>query len=249
MARHHGPMIALLLALPAAPAAAQTLYGAQTIVSGTVPATRGAGLAACLADVLVKVSGNPALRGDPRVAALGAQAGAMATDFAYIDRMSDEPHHDEQGSRDRPFTLVAHFAPARIAAALRALGEHPWQGPRPDLAMHITIHDRADTYPLTADADAGERQREALLAAADRYALHIVLPVAVPPTATPAALPTLVGTLRWSDADFGWVGAWHLRWQGRESAWGVRGVSFDAAYRNAVRGALGVLSGHGAGGG
>jgi hypothetical protein len=40
------------------------------------------------------------------------------------------------------------------------------------------------------------------------------------------------------------VGAWHLTWRGRDHAWGISGVSFDAAFRDAMQGALAVLSGH-----
>jgi hypothetical protein len=59
------------------------------------------------------------------------------------------------------------------------------------------------------------------------------------------ALP-LIGTLDWSDADRGWIGHWTLTDdQGRGHRWEVRGVNFDQAFRNAVRGAAQILSGNG----
>ncbi|MCW3474988.1 DUF2066 domain-containing protein [Limobrevibacterium gyesilva] len=234
------------LAATAQAAGWQDLYQSSAIVTGTVATTRADGLAQCLRDVLVKVSGNPALLDDPRVDALGGTAAELVEDFAYLDRQSDMPRHDEQGSRDRPFTLIAHFAPTKIDAALAALGEQPWRADRPPLLVRITVRDRNATFPMTADADADERQRQALLASAERYGMRVVLlpkdRLAVG-AAPPGSVP-LDGTLTWSDAAFGWVGEWRLAWQGRDIAWGITGVSFDEAFRNAVRGAMGVLSGH-----
>jgi len=53
----------------------------------------------------------------------------------------------------------------------------------------------------------------------------------------------LVGDLRWSDAALGWVATWSLEASGRRYRWSVRGVNYDEAFRNAVRGAARVLSG------
>jgi uncharacterized protein len=55
----------------------------------------------------------------------------------------------------------------------------------------------------------------------------------------------LVGELRWSDAALGWVARWTLAARGRHYQWSVRGVNYDEAFRNAVRGAARILSGNG----
>src|SRR5476649_2505976 len=97
-ARWIAPVV-LLLALDGAARAATDvgdLYEAQTIVTGEREETRIPGFAECLAHVLVKVSGDPLLIGDKRVAALAGQAGTFVRDFRYHDRMSGIPHHDEQ---------------------------------------------------------------------------------------------------------------------------------------------------------
>jgi hypothetical protein len=237
-----GLLAALWLAAPL-PAAASDLYEGEAIVSGTVLETRSDGLAECLRHVLVKLSGNPALADDRRVDALGAKAATLLDSLAYIDRMSDSPHHDEQGTRDRPFTLIARFDPARTDAALARLGERPWRGARPVLAIDIMVHDHGADYPMTADGDNGERQREALLAAARLYGMVVALPATMGVPKHPAGI-ALHGTLSWSDAAPGWVGQWHMSWRGREQSWGISGVSFDEAFRNAVAGAMGLLSGH-----
>jgi hypothetical protein len=236
-------LVATVWLTMAGPVAAADLYQAQTIVSGTVLTTRAEGLAECLRSVLVKLSGNPALAGDPRLDALGTRADTLLDSLAYIDRMSDSPYHDEQGSRDRPFTLIARFNPARTDAALARLGEHPWRARRPTLAIDVMVQDHSASYSMTADGDNGERQREALLAAGQLYAMPIALPATTGIPRHPAGI-ALHGTLRWSDDAAGWVGDWHLDWRGRDHRWGISGVSYDDAFRNAVGGAMGVLSGH-----
>ena len=56
----------------------------------------------------------------------------------------------------------------------------------------------------------------------------------------------VAGSLIYNEAAHGWVAMWHMNWQGRGYDWGVGGVSFDEAFRVAARGAMAVLSGHGA---
>jgi len=55
----------------------------------------------------------------------------------------------------------------------------------------------------------------------------------------------LAGTLVWSDAELGWIATWRLPFGGEDHRWQIRGVSFDDAFRNALRGAAQVLSGNG----
>ena len=221
---------------------------------------RPASMAQCLRRVLAKVSGDPALANDPRLEELASRAGTLAESFAYFDRMSDIPHHDEQGSRDRPFDLVVEFDPAKVDAALITLGSAAWRS-RPALVVAVSVKDQTGSeYMLSADGADGERLREALFAAADRFGLRVIL---LPEQELPArdatahgivaqasqtvrstALAALTGSLVWSDPDAGWVGAWHVAQNGREVSWGIRGVSFDDAFRNAVSGAAAALSGH-----
>lgn len=217
-------------------------YAARTIVTGTDLRSRPAGMAACLADVLVKVSGDPTIAGDRRLPALLAQAGSYATDFEYRDRMSGISHHDEQGSSDRPYDLTVRFDPARIDAALRALGRAPWPDPRPLLALHVHVSDAQGAFDLTETAPRGAGMRAAIRDSAEKYGM----PAVVPGDAPPADAVPLPGTLTLSEAALGWVVSWHLERQGRGYAWGVAGVNFDEAFRDGIRGAMQVLSGHGA---
>ena len=90
---------AVLLAGAAARAAeVDDLYVARAFVTGQGEVNRTAAFASTMAKVLVKVSGDPLLFGDPRVAALAAQAGGMVTGFRYRDRLEGIPNHDEQGT-------------------------------------------------------------------------------------------------------------------------------------------------------
>jgi hypothetical protein len=235
----------IFMLLLATPAMATGLYEAAAITTGMDLRSRPAGLAACLAQVLAKVSGNPALLDDPRVAALGPAAPGLLAGFAYLDRMSDQPKHDEQGTRDRPYDLVARFETDGIDAALLGLGEAPWltSRNRPFVLADIAITPRnGPVMPLRADTDPDERHRAALLAAADRFGIPVLLRPALGPA--PATAAVLRGDLIWQEAAAGWEGTWTLSWQGRNRAWHIAGVSFDEAYRNAIAGAAAVFSGH-----
>ncbi|WP_245443868.1 hypothetical protein [Mesorhizobium sp. DCY119] len=57
--------------------------------------------------------------------------------------------------------------------------------------------------------------------------------------------PLLVGTIAWREEALGWIGDWQLGYKGKDYRWQVRGVSFDDAFRNAVRGTAQILSGNG----
>lgn len=235
----------LLLLAPAAlsPARAAGLYEARTIVTGMDGRSRPEGLRRTLAQVLAKVSGNPALADDPRLAAM--DPAPLLRAFAYLDRMSDHPKRDEQGTRDRPYDLVARFDPAAIDALLRQWGDAPWPAPRPTIAAQVVVTPRSGPpLPVRADTDADERHRAALLDAADRFGLDLVLPASLAPVEPPPGSPVLQGTLRWSDVEAGWTAEWHLGWGGGTRRWGLRGAGFDAAYRDAMAGVAAALSGH-----
>jgi hypothetical protein len=70
--------------------------------------------------------------------------------------------------------------------------------------------------------------------------------VAFPPVAEAPCQLTLTGSLVLSEAAHGWVGTWHVAWRGRSYDWGLSGVNFDEAFRQAMRGAMQIASGHGA---
>jgi hypothetical protein len=244
----------------------EDLYRAQTIVTGQGEESRRLGFAACLEQVLVKVSGDPRLLGDPAVAALAEQAGPFVTGFAFHDRMAGIPVHDEQGTRDRPYDLTVDFDPGKIDAALRSLGREPWGPPRPRVVVFLGVGLGGATYLLASDSKRGRDQREALAAAAARFGMPIALPdeaalaaaglsyaklSAVDLSTLDAAARTiggdlaLAGDLLWSEEALGWVATWRLDARGKSHHWQIRGVSFDDAFRNAMSGAAQILSGHG----
>ena len=224
-------ILALTLLACALPAVAQTdLYACRVIVTGTDERTRPAGLRHCLHDVIQKSTGkaileNSTLLDDPA---------PLIEDVVYLDRMTGIPLHDEQGTRDRPYDLIAHVDPARLAARLATAGLRIWQN-RPVLAARISITHGAERYPLMADTFQGERHRQALLAAAELTGLRVTLPAEHMPG---RGDDVLTGALEWRPAEFGWTARWDL---GQEH-WSVTGVSFDEAYRAGLRGAAAHLS-------
>lgn len=235
--------LALLAVAGVAPAAAADLFACRVIVTGTDARSRPEGLARCVREVVVKVTGQPGLLDDPRTEAIASRAPELVEDMAYVDRMSDVPHHDEQGTRDRPYDLIVHLDPELLTAELRAAGLQPWLN-RPALLAVVSVAKDGSQFMLSADADAGERQREALLAAAERFGMRVVLPTEAElasghmPTIRGGQV-TLEGRLVWSERDFGWNATWRL---GTGPEWGVQGVSFDEGFRSGVGGAAERLS-------
>jgi uncharacterized protein len=234
-------------------------YQAFDIVAGyDLERTRRAGFAHCLPEVLVRVSGEPRLEHDPRVADLAAHAEEFVASYDYSDflvRMG--PVHDDQGTGDeRPYDLVVRFDHAKIDAVLGDLGTSPWQGPRPQVVPVLAVKGLTGTYLLSAEVKAGAEQRGSLAAAAAQYGLPLHVPSEAELAAWAVAaggVPSpqegralVVGTLSFDEAKPGWVGSWRMRWRGADYAWGISGVNYDEAFRSLMRGVVRVASGHGA---
>ena len=242
------------------------LYQAKPIVTGTGEANRQIGFALALEDVLVKVSGDPRLLGDPRVKELAKDAGALVAEFHYRDRMEGIPIHDEQGSHDRPHDLTTIFAPEKIDAVLASLGSRPWTGDRPTLTLLLIVEHGDRHFVLSSGNAPGIDMRDSLANASVKMAIPVTLPsdavlasvgltessktkvdpiqLGIVALKTGGSVP-LAGSLVWSDAELGWIADWVVGWNGRTYRWQIRGVSFDEAFRNAMRGAAQVLSGNG----
>lgn len=246
--------------------AVDDLYRAQTTVTGQGEANRMVGFAACLEDVLIKVSGALKLAGDPRLAPYKPRAGDFVSAHSYRDQMSGKPTRDEQGTRDRPYDLTVDFDKTKIDDLLGSLGVKPWLSRRPVLSVVAAMGQGARKYIVTSDAAQSLAPREALLAAAAKRGMSIVLPgdaaltksgisaagLAKLPSAKLAARAAgqggevaLVGRLVWDERTLGWVTEWQMAWQGRPHRWRFRAVTFDEAYRRAVGGAAQILSGNG----
>jgi hypothetical protein len=247
-------------------AAADDLYRAQTAVTGQGEANRMVGFAACLEDVLIKVSGALKLASDPRLAAYKSRAAEFVNAHSYHDQFAGKPKRDEQGTRDRPYDLTVDFDKTRIDDLLKTLGVKPWLSHRPVLGVFVAMDHGARKYIVTADAGQSLAPREALLAAAARRGIAIVLPdeaavaksgmSAADLTKLPPAMLTsraaeqggdvaLAGRVVWNDKALGWVTVWQMAWQGRLRHWRFRSVTFDEAFRRAIGGAAQILSGNG----
>lgn len=251
-------------------AAAADLYRAQAIVTGQGEANRILGFAACLEDVLIKVSGAQQLAGDRRLEKYKSNAKSFVRAFSYRDQLSGKPTRDEQGTRDRPYDLTVEFEESKIDGILKSLGLKPWLSHRPRLAVFVEMKNGARNFIITTDAAQSELQRDALLAAAVRRGMGIVLPSsatlaksslngaelqAVPSsTLAPVAAElngevALAGQLVWDDRKLEWMTQWQMHWQGRTHRWQVRAVTFDEAFRRGIGGAAQALSGNGDPGG
>jgi len=246
--------------------AADDLYRAQTTVTGQGETNRIAGFSSCLEDVLIKVSGDLRLAGDPRLAESKSHAAEAVKAYNYHDQMSGKPVRDEQGTRDRPYDLTVDFDSGKIDGILRNLGLQPWLAHRPVLGVFVEMEQGGRKYAVTADGRQSDLQRDALLAAAAKRGLHIVLPDAAalaasnvdiaeltmlasstlkPLVAAQGAEVVLAGHLTWSDSDLGWTTEWRIDWQGGLHRWSRGEVTFDEAFRRGIGSAAQILSGHG----
>ncbi len=237
------------------------LYQATVIVTGYDMRSRPSGFAQALRWVLVNVSGEPRLRADPRVSALAAHADTLVAFFHYVDQMAGIKYHDEQGTYDRPYNLTVKFVPARIDKALADLGEKPWRGKRPVVVPVLTVRGfTGASYRLSAESPAGAEQRSAFADVARDFYMKVRFPTETDfaawgistgrfpslPTTTATDEALVAGTLEFQTSLPGWVGSWRLRWRGVDYAWGIKGVNYDEAFRDIVRGVLRVASGHAA---
>jgi uncharacterized protein len=260
-------LAALMFGTATLAAAADDLYRAQAVVTGQGEANRAIGFAACLEDVLIKVSGAVRLADDPRLAEYQSHAADFVKAHRYHDQMSGTPIRDEQGTRDRPYDLIVDFDEGKIDDLLATLGLKPWLSHRPRLAVLAGMELGARNYMVTADGGpSAVAPRQSLLAAGMRRGLTIVLPdeaalaksgldaagLAKAPLAALAARAAelggeaaLVGRLTWDDSDLAWASEWRMEWQGRPHRWQLRGPTFDDAFRRALGGAAQILSGNG----
>jgi uncharacterized protein len=266
----HRIISALFLVLVASSAASAAdpgdLYRGRTIVTGIKDDTRIPAVPICFLDVLAKVSGDGRLLNDPHAKELAQSATFHVTEYSFRDRLALHQIHDEQGTRDRPYFMTVTFDPGRVEAALKSLGRKPWTTTRPNLAMFVLVNNSAKTYVLSGDGDFGRDQRESLAGASWQVAMPVTLPSQADlakegltaetlAKMDPAKLTTvtkgmgadlvLTGTLAWDKSAVGWAGQWKLFDGQKIHEWGIKDVSFDDAFRNALWGASQVLSGNG----
>lgn len=242
-----------LMVSAARPAAASEvvddLYRGEAIVTGRDNLEeRDRGLREALTQVLVKVSGDPRLVKDPRLAPILDRAAAIASGLAYEDRLARKKLMDEQGTRERSFRLRVDFDPTRVDATLADLGARPWGAVRPTVLVLLAVRDPAGTYVLSGDGERGYGQRESLSSVARQRGLPVVLPQAgavgtgIPSyaaiaAADPSMLETMRRGYRADDVLSGTMtltadGTWDTTWRllgGGEEAWRVDGTTFDRA--------------------
>jgi len=244
------------------------LYAGRTIITGQRDETRIPGFKAALLDVAKKVSGNQMLTVEQIDSIVHGNIKLFVQDFKDHDRMEDIPIHDEQGTRDRSFELLINFVPARVNALLRSLGEKPWDQRRPKVLVLVGVHNSIGSYILTDDEDeeTGAEQREAFKAVAWQVGMPLILPVpALLKTGTidvesldqrsPSQMADLArlaqadvvikGHLIWVGGASGWKADWTLYNDNTQERWAIEGINFDGAFRNALRGAAQIVSGHG----
>jgi hypothetical protein len=259
-------LCAMLAVLPLAFAHAEPvadLYRARAFVTGERPETRDPALLQGFADVMVKVSGDPRLLAEGKLDAAFDPSAVLT--YSYRDLMAGIPKHDEQGTRDRPFEITIDYVPEKIDAALAAVGRKAWPADRPRVLLLIGVELGPSRFIIADEGEPGSVQRHALLTSARRYGLPVVFPTRAQAsrlTADDLKAPdadslahamkeagadrVLAGHMRFSDQVLGWIAQWQLPDGATTTRWGIQGVNFDEAFRNAIRGSVQALSGNGA---
>ena len=234
---------------PVKPWPIEDIYTTRTIVTGKDERNRPLGFRMCFEDVLVKASGDARIVADRRVPKLAARAADYIAEFSYRDRLEGKPLGDEQGTYDRPHYLTCKFDQAKIDGVLKQLKRKPWVGKRPKLVMVIAVHDRKQSGMLTSDGALDPDMRESLEAAAIRYGMTVELPSEAASQQSNIAVSkadlVVRGWLDFSEAETGWIARWSVVANGKPAFWIVRGVNYDEAFRNGVRGVMLALSGNG----
>lgn len=235
-------------------------YIGQTTTTGFDTRFRAAGLERDLRQVLVRVSGNPALAHDKRVMLFVPDMMALIQLYSYQDEMAGIPRHDEQGTRDRPYRLTVQFEPEKIDALLARLGDKPWLEPRPTIVPIVLVRGgdapKDATYLVTRDEPLAADARADLARFAGRYGVAIEVPSAeelkawgigtkgFPVLASRDGRVMAGGVVRFRIVTIGWVGVWRMQLGNDLRAWSIGGVELATALDSLVAGAVAEASGH-----
>src|SRR5690606_21824247 len=139
-----------LLCLPVLPAPAQDglrtegevasahgLYSGEVVVASQADAARQAGYARALAQVLSKLSGDPAVANRPGAGQELRNADAYVDGYDYRQDQGSSP----AGAPTFRTMLVVRFVPEAVDALVSALGLPVWSQPRPKPVVWLAIDD------------------------------------------------------------------------------------------------------------
>ena len=228
-------------------------YQATAIVTGTDLRQRPFGFAACLMQVLLKLTGQPRIRDSPAVKALTDHADTLVESFAYVDPRAAVLHHDDQGTYDRSQELTVRFKPSEVDAAVGALGLTIWRGPRPLITPIILVRTRdPDAFLLSLETPRGADMRASMVRVAADYGVGIHFPTTgelaewgVDTIGSPSPLGTaekpqvrVTGTLSFNVIEGGWTGSWWTDFGGNQHHWEIHRASYDQAFENMASGVV-----------
>lgn len=223
--------------LPGPVVLAASLYEAEVPVADQSVAARGPALRAALEEVLVRVSGDRGVAGQPATAALLSQPDAFVQQFGY---------QPAPPGSDVPWQLRVRFDGAGLERALRERGLPYWGGERPETLVWLAVEE-GGRRQLLGEPDRSE-VRARVEAAARRRGLPLIFPLldledraqvgfsdvwggflepvlAASRRYRPQAL--LVGRLHQSGTG-AWQASWILRVQDSEQRWSGRDLTLGA---------------------
>lgn len=157
----------LALAAGLASANEAALFEGEVDVRDQGEATRQAALPAALANVLVKLTGDPGIAADAGLAPRLQQAGSMLEQYRYRQEA-------RAGSLQGQTVLIARFARAPVEALVASSGRSIWPTPRPTPVVWLAIDDGRGARML---ASAQAQAVAALTRQANRRGLSLSYPL------------------------------------------------------------------------
>lgn len=157
------------------------LYSAETVLDARDDDARSKGLRETLAQVIVRVSGQASVAGDPAGQSVIDQAEALVSQFRFeaieseVDAEQDEDAEPPSTAEQPPtqYRLIASFVPGAVDNALRSAGLPVWPPRRPRTLVWLVTDSGQDIV----DESDSRRRAGALLDAAQARGLPLLFPV------------------------------------------------------------------------
>ena len=123
------------------------VYSADISIANQSPHSRQKAIEEALEAVLVKVSGDAALKADPMLAQLRAKASTLVEEFSY----RQIPPEQQSTINDSAYILHVQFQPQAVQALLAEMGRDAWHGQRPLILVWLATKDPQQQKHLLTD--------------------------------------------------------------------------------------------------
>ena len=232
------------------------LFQAEVPAAGRTAEARREALTRALGQVLVRVTGDETVVGDPAVQPLLRDAGRYVVQYRFSEPPADPRDEENSGPE---LLLWAQFDEVALARALREHGLPYWGRDRPDVLVWLAVDDHGNRFLVSETSD--DPLASALRESAQRRGLPVNLPLldlqdqqavhfsdlwggffGPVQRASERYRPQVVLIGRVGSAAAGWSGQWSLLGAGASSEWSVHGATPEEVVDRGVAEAVGLLA-------